>query len=56
MVMKMYEELDKLIEFIEKEYKYINEKWQNSLYYDKINMKNNLVRDVLNDQRILNLY
>lgn len=49
----MLEELDKLINFIEKEYIEFNEKWQKSNYYNKFNLKNNLVCDLLNNEIIL---
>lgn len=35
----MIEELENLIEFIQKEYREITEKWENSIYYSKINWK-----------------
>lgn len=49
----MLEELDKLINFIEKEYIEFNEKWKSSNYYNKINLKNNLVCDLLNNEIML---
>lgn len=50
----MIKELEKLIEFIQKEYIEFNEKWQKSNYYTKINLKNNLVCDLLDNEEILN--
>lgn len=49
----MFEELDKLINFIQKEYIEFNEEWQKSNYYYKFNLKNNLVCDLLNNEMIL---
>lgn len=49
----MFEELDRLINFIQKEYIEFNEKWQKSNYYYKFNLKNNLVCDLLNNEMIL---
>lgn len=50
----MIKELERLISFIQKEYIEFNEKWQNSNYYSKINLKNNLVCDLLENEEILN--
>ena len=50
----MLEELVKLIDFIQTKYKEFNEKWQNSVYYSKINLKNNLVYDLLDNELMLN--
>ena len=36
----MFEELDRLINFIQKEYIEFNEKWKQSDYYYKFNLKN----------------
>ena len=49
----MFEELDRLINFIQKEYIEFNEKWQKSNYYYKFNLKNNLVCDLLDNEMIL---
>ena len=49
----MFEELERLINFIQKEYIEFNEKWQKSNYYYKFNLKNNLVCDLLNDEMML---
>ena len=49
----MFEELDRLINFIQKEYIEFNEKWQKSNYYYKFNLKNNLVCDLLNNEMML---
>lgn len=49
----MFEELDRLINFIQKEYIEFNEKWQKSNYYYKFNLKNNLVCDLLNNEIML---
>ncbi len=49
----MLNELDKLIIFIEKEYIEFNEKWQNNNCYNKFNLKNNLVCDLLNNETLL---
>lgn len=51
----MLEELDKLINFIQKEYLEFNEKWKQSSYYAKINLKNNLVCDLLSNEIMLNI-
>lgn len=50
----MLKELDKLINFIQTEYIEFNEKWQNSSYYSKINLKKNTVCDLLNNELMLN--
>lgn len=50
----MLDELDKLIKFIQNEYIEFNEKWQNSSYYSKINLKNNTVCDLLENEQMLN--
>ena len=54
-VIKMFEELGAQIDFILQDYKYINEKWKNSKYYEKINMKNTTVFDVHSNQKIFNV-
>ncbi len=50
----MIEELEKLINFIQTEYIEFNDKWQKSSYYRKINLKNNLVCDLLENEEMLN--
>lgn len=50
----MLKELDKLINFIQTEYIEFNEKWQNSSYYSKINLKKNTVCDLLDNELVLN--
>ena len=50
----MLKELDKLINFIQTEYIEFNEKWQNSSYYSKINLKKNTVCDLLDNELMLN--
>lgn len=49
----MLEELEKLINFIQKEYMEFNEKWQKSNYYSKINFKKNLICDLLSNEVLL---
>ena len=49
----MFEELNRLINFIQKEYIEFNEKWKQSDYYYKFNLKNNLVCDLLNNEMML---
>lgn len=49
----MIEELENLIEFIQKEYREITEKWENSIYYSKINWKNTLVFNLLENKELL---
>ena len=49
----MFEELEKLIDFIQIEYIEFNKKWQNSNNYSKINFRNNLVCDLLSNELIL---
>ena len=50
----MLEELEKLIKFIQTEYIQFNKKWQNSDYYTKINLKDNLVINLSENEEILN--
>ncbi len=50
----MLSELEDLINFIQIEYTQFNEKWQNSAYYTKINLKDNLVIDLSQNEKILN--
>ena len=50
----MKDELGRLIEFIEVEYQMFCEKWKNSEGYLKINLKNNLVSDLLENEEIMN--
>ena len=42
----MLDELESLISFIQTEYIQFNKSWQNSNYYTKINLKNNLIVDL----------
>ena len=49
----MLEELDKLINFIQTEYMQLTNKWEQSDYYTKINLKNNQVCDLLENKLIL---
>ena len=49
----MFEELEKLIDFIQSEYIEFNKKWKESNYYSKINLRNNLVCDLLDNELIL---
>ena len=51
----MLEELEKLVKFIQTEYIQFNKKWQNSDYYTKINLKNNLISDLAENEEILNV-
>ena len=50
----MLEELEKLIKFIQTEYIQFNKKWQNSDYYTKINLTDNLVINLSENEEILN--
>lgn len=50
----MLEELDKLIILIDEEYNRLHEKWQKSDVYVSINQKNRLVKDIKEDNNILN--
>lgn len=49
----MLEELDNLINFIQTEYIDFTEKWEQSDYYSKINLKDTLVCDVLENKILL---
>ena len=49
----MLDELDKLINFIQTEYIQLTKKWEESDYYTKINLKDNLVCDLLENQLLL---
>lgn len=49
----MLEELDKLINFIQKEYINFTKEWKQSDYYSKINIKNTLVCNVLENKTLL---
>lgn len=51
--MAMLEELDKLINFIQIEYIKFTIKWEQSDYYLKINLKNTLVCDILENKILL---
>ena len=50
----MLNELENFITFIQTEYIQFNKKWQNSDYYTKINLKDNLVVDLSKNEEILN--
>lgn len=50
----MLNELENLIHFIQNEYIIFNEEWKNSIYYTKINLKNNLIIDLTNNEEMLN--
>lgn len=49
----MLEELDKLIDFIQTEYIDFTTKWEQSNYYSKINLKNTVVCDILENKVLL---
>ena len=49
------EELEKLINFIQLEYTIFSEKWENSMYYIKTNLKNTLVKDIIKDNHLLDV-
>ena len=51
----MLKELDRLIYYIENKYTDLTEKWEKSNYYTKINLKNNLVCDILQNKTILDI-
>lgn len=51
----MLEEVDKLISFIQTKYIDLTEGWEQSSYYSKINLKNNLVCNVLENKDILDI-
>ncbi len=50
----MLDELENLISFIQNEYVQFNEKWQNSDYYFKFDLKNNLIVDLSENEQMLN--
>lgn len=50
----MLEELENLISFIQSEYIQFNKNWQNSNYYAKINLKNNLIVNLSENEEMLN--
>ncbi len=50
----MLDELENLIDFIQAEYIQFNQKWQNNIYYTKIDLKSNLVTDLTENKEILN--
>lgn len=50
----MLDELESLISFIQTEYIQFNKSWQNSNYYTKINLKNNLIVDLSENEEMLN--
>lgn len=49
----MTEELERLIDFIQFKYIELTDKWEQSNYYSKINLKNNLVYSLLDNKEIL---
>ena len=49
----MLKELDELINFIQTEYIQLTNKWEQSGYYIKINLKNNQVYDLLENKTML---
>lgn len=49
----MLEELDKLIDFIQTEYIDFTTKWEQSNYYSKINLKNTVVCDIIENKVLL---
>lgn len=51
----MLEELDKLINFIQTEYIQLTNKWEQSDYYTKINLKSNQVCDLLENKLMLDI-
>ena len=53
--MIMLEELDRLIIFIQQEYNKLFDEWKQSNLYEPINQKNKLVKDIKNDNNILNI-
>ena len=50
----MLKDLDKLIQFIQFEYSEFNEKWKNNENYDKINLNKYEVRNLLDNETLLN--
>lgn len=50
----MIEDLEKLINFIQSEYNNITDKWENSINYKKINLKSNLVCDLIDNKENFN--
>lgn len=51
----MLNELENLIEFIQIEYTDLSDKWEESNYYAKINWKNTLVYELLENEKTLNI-
>lgn len=51
----MLEDIEKLIQFIQIEYLDFTEKWENSEYYSKINLKNTQVCQILENKEILDI-
>ena len=49
----MLEEIEELIKFIQIEYGKITNNWEHSTYYEKINLKNNQVYEVIENKLIL---
>ena len=50
----MLEELDTLIRFIEKEYKHLYSEWKQCNLYVPIHQKKKLVKDIKDDNDVLN--
>ena len=51
----MLNELNNLIEFIQEEYLQFNDKWKNSENFDKINLKNTMVKDLMSNKMMLDI-
>lgn len=51
----MLNELGNLIEFIQEEYLQFNNKWKDSEYFDKINLKKTLVKELMSDKLMLDI-
>lgn len=51
----MLNELKKLIEFIEIEYLQFNDKWKNSVYFNKVNLRKLQVKQLKNDKLMLDV-
>ena len=50
----MLDELEKLVSFIQKKYKELYNEWKKSELYDPIHQKKNLVKDINDNNNILN--
>lgn len=51
----MLNELNNLIEFIQEEYLQFNDKWKSSENFDKINLKNTMVKDLMSNKMMLDI-